>query len=324
MSEPLLSVTDLKVHFPVRGASRAAPQVVKAVDGVALTVPAGRTVALVGESGCGKSTTAYAILGLVQATGGQVLFDGRDITRASSEERRKLAGDMQIVFQDPSAALDPKMTIGDSIAEPLAIRHVPRAERRRRTAELLDLVGLPQSHASRYPNELSGGQRQRVVIARALALQPKLLVCDEPVSALDVSIRSQILNLLMRLQQELGLAYLFISHDLSVVRHVADEVAVMYLGTIVERGPTDALFAAPGHPYTEALLSAIPLPDPVVQRSRPKIILSGELPSPLAAPKGCPFVGRCPIRIDRCPDDRPRLVTGPTGTEIACLVRAPA
>jgi oligopeptide/dipeptide ABC transporter ATP-binding protein len=324
MSEPLLSVTDLKVHFPVRGSARTAPQVVKAVDGVSLTVPAGRTVALVGESGCGKSTTAYAILGLVQATGGQVAFAGRDITRASPDERRKLAGDMQIVFQDPSAALDPKMTIGDSIAEPLAIRRVPRAERKRRTAELLDLVGLPQSQAARFPNELSGGQRQRVVIARALALQPKLLVCDEPVSALDVSIRSQILNLLMRLQEELGLAYLFISHDLSVVRHVADEVAVMYLGTIVERGPTDTLFAAPGHPYTEALLSAIPLPDPALQRSRPKIILSGELPSPLAAPKGCPFVGRCPIRIDRCPDDRPRLITGPTGTEIACLVRAPA
>jgi oligopeptide transport system ATP-binding protein len=236
-------------------------------------------------------------------------------------ERRRLAGEMQIVSQDPGAALDPRMTIGESIAEPLAIRRVLRTQRRRRVADLLDLVGLSQAQAGRFPNELSGGQRQRVVIARALALEPKLVVCDEPVSALDVSIRSQILNLLMRLQQQLGLAYLLISHDLSIVRHVADEVAVMYLGTIVERGETEALFRTPGHPYTQALLSAIPLPDPLAQRARAKIILAGELPSPFAALAGCPFVGRCPIRIDPCGAERPRLTPGPGGTDIACLVR---
>jgi peptide/nickel transport system ATP-binding protein/oligopeptide transport system ATP-binding protein len=317
---PLLSVRDLAVHFPVRGAAKGA--VVKAVDGISLDLEAGRTLALVGESGCGKSTTGYAILGLERATRGIVAFEGRDVTHAAPAERRALAGAMQIVFQDPSAALDPKMRIGASIAEPLAIRGTPGAERRRRVAELLDLVGLPASYIQRTPNELSGGQRQRVVIARALALSPKLLVCDEPVSALDVSIRSQILNLLVRLQDQLGLAYLFISHDLSVVRHIADRVAVMYLGTIVEQGDTDAVFAAPRHPYTEALLSAIPLPDPRAQRQRRKIILSGDLPSPLAMPAGCPFVSRCPIRVEECAAIRPTLRPADGGTEAACLVRA--
>ncbi|MGO4725670.1 MULTISPECIES: ABC transporter ATP-binding protein [unclassified Inquilinus] len=319
---PLLSVRDLAVHFPVRGRGVAKGTVVKAVDGVALDLAAGETLALVGESGCGKSTTAYAILGLERATRGTVTFEGRDISRAGPAERRAVAGAAQIVFQDPSAALNPKMKIGPSIAEPLAIRGTSGAEQRRRVAELLDLVGLPASHAGRYPNELSGGQRQRVVIARALALSPKLLICDEPVSALDVSIRSQILNLLVRLQDQLGLAYLFISHDLSVVRHIADRVAVMYLGTIVEQGDTDAVFAAPRHPYTEALLSAIPLPDPKAQRLRRKIILSGDLPSPLATPAGCPFVSRCPIRVEGCADARPVLRPAEGGTEAACFVRA--
>jgi oligopeptide transport system ATP-binding protein len=231
---------------------------------------------------------------------------------------------MEIVFQDPSAALDPKMTIGDSIGEPLAIQGWPRDKRRQRVAELHDRVGLPVSFASRTPNTLSGGQKQRVVIARALALSPKLLVLDEPVSALDVSIRSQILNLLMELQRDLGLAYLFISHDLSVVRHIADDTIVMYLGTIAEQGETEALFRVPQHPYTQALLSAIPVPDPVVQRTRDKIILSGDLPSPLAPPPGCPFVGRCPISIDRCSQVRPILAPAATGTKAACLVRVPA
>ncbi|WP_406855373.1 oligopeptide/dipeptide ABC transporter ATP-binding protein [Alsobacter sp. KACC 23698] len=321
MTEPLLSVRDLRVHFPLRGKAG----LVRAVDGVSFDVPAGRTVALVGESGCGKSTTAYAILGLEPITAGAVRFDGRDIGgRRDRAARRALAGDMQIVFQDPSAALDPKMSIEDSVAEPLAIRGWSRADRRRRVAEALDLVGLPAAYAPRTPNALSGGQRQRVVIARALALSPRLLVLDEPVSALDVSIRSQILNLLMGLQAELGLAYLFISHDLSVVRHIADDVLVMYLGTIAERGATDAVFDAPAHPYTQALLSAIPLPDPVEQRRRPKIVLRGDLPSPLAAPAGCPFVTRCPLAQVRCGEVRPVLAPAAGGTEAACLVRVPA
>lgn len=314
---PLLSVRNLKVHFPVRG-GRGVPMSVKAVDDISFDVPTGRTVALVGESGCGKSTTAYAVLGLEQPTDGTVLFEGRDVTRLGGRERKALAGEMQIVFQDPGSALDPRMSLADSIAEPLAIRGASRGERQARVRELLDLVGLPSVFADRTPDAISGGQRQRVVIARALALSPKLLVLDEPVSALDVSIRSQILNLLATLQRDLGLAYLFISHDLSVVRHVADEVIVMYLGTVAERGETGPLFANPQHPYTQALLSAIPLPDPVAQRTRRKIILKGELPSPLAPPPGCPFVGRCPVRIERCTDVRPQLSPTGAGTTAAC------
>ena len=318
---PLLSVRDLKVHFRVRHSRTA---LVKAVDGVSFEVLAGQTVALVGESGCGKSTTAYAIVGLEPVTAGSIHFEGRDITHVDRRARRALAGQIEIVFQDPSAALDPKMGIRDSIAEPLIIKGWSKAERERRVTELFDRVGLPASFATRTPNALSGGQKQRVVIARALALSPRLLVLDEPVSALDVSIRSQILNLLMELQKDLGLAYLFISHDLSVVRHLADDTMVMYLGSVAEQGETDALFNAPRHPYTQALLSAIPLPDPVAQRSRAKIILSGDLPSPLAPPPGCPFTSRCPIRIERCSQVRPLLVPAGTGTLAACLVRAAA
>ncbi|MBC7703736.1 MAG: ATP-binding cassette domain-containing protein [Rhodoferax sp.] len=318
---PLLSVRDLKVHFKVRHSQTA---LVKAVDGVSFDLSAGQTVALVGESGCGKSTTAYAIVGLEPVTSGSIHFEGQDITHRDRRTRQALAGQIEIVFQDPSAALDPKMRVRDSIAEPLVIKGWPRAERERRVTELFDRVGLPASFATRTPNALSGGQKQRVVIARALALSPRLLVLDEPVSALDVSIRSQILNLLMELQKDLGLAYLFISHDLSVVRHLADHTMVMYLGSVAERGETDALFSTPRHPYTQALLSAIPLPDPVAQRTREKIILSGDLPSPLAPPPGCPFTSRCPIRIDRCSEVRPVLAPAGTGTLAACLLRATA
>jgi oligopeptide transport system ATP-binding protein len=318
---PLLSVRDLKVHFKLRHSQTA---LVKAVDGVSFDLSAGQTVALVGESGCGKSTTAYAIVGLEPVTSGSIHFEGRDITHLDRRARQALGGRIEIVFQDPGAALDPKMGIRDSIAEPLVIKSWPRAERARRVTELFDLVGLPASFATRTPNALSGGQKQRVVIARALALSPRLLVLDEPVSALDVSIRSQILNLLMELQKDLGLAYLFISHDLSVVRHLADDTMVMYLGTVAERGETGALFSAPRHPYTQALLSAIPLPDPVAQRKREKIMLSGELPSPLAPPPGCPFTSRCSIRISRCSEVRPVLAPAGTGTLAACLVRADA
>ena len=320
MSEPLLQVEDLRVHFPARGGGGT----VRAVDGVSFAVAAGSTVAVVGESGCGKSTTAYAVIGLERPTAGRIVFEGREIQGLDPRARRALAGRMQIVFQDPTAALDPRMTVASSIAEPLAIRGVARSERRARVAELMAQVGLPEGFAGRLPAALSGGQRQRVVIARALALSPKLLVLDEPVSALDVSIRSQILNLLLELQEALGLAYLLISHDLSVVRHVADEVIVMYLGTIAERGPAERVFAGPRHPYTEALLSAIPLPDPVAQRRREKIILVGDLPSPLDPPPGCPFVTRCPLRIEVCAAVRPRLAPGGTGTRAACHVRAPA
>ena len=317
---PLLRVRDLKVHFTGRDAQRST---IKAVDGVSFDLAAGRTLALVGESGCGKSTTAYAIVGLEAATSGSIQFAGQEIARLPPKARRALATEIAIVFQDPTAALDPKMTVADSILEPLAIQGRSTAEQHRRLRELLDRVGLPAAYAARTPNALSGGQKQRVVIARALALSPKLLVLDEPVSALDVSIRSQILNLLMELQRELGLAYLFISHDLSVVRHVADETMVMYLGTVAEQGDTDTLFSAARHPYTQALLSAIPLPDPVAQRKREKIILTGDLPSPLAPPPGCPFASRCPIRIDPCERSRPVLTASGPGISTACLVRAP-
>ena len=317
---PLLRVGDLKVHFTGRDARRST---IKAVDGVSFDLAAGRTLALVGESGCGKSTTAYAIVGLESATSGSIEFAGQEISRLAPKARQALATEMAIVFQDPTAALDPKMTVADSILEPLAIQGRTQAEQRRRLCELLDRVGLPAAYAARTPNALSGGQKQRVVIARALALSPKLLVLDEPVSALDVSIRAQILNLLMELQQELGLAYLFISHDLSVVRHVADETMVMYLGSVAEQGDTDTLFSAARHPYTQALLSAIPLPDPVAQRKREKIILTGDLPSPLAPPPGCPFASRCPIRTDPCERSRPVLTASGPGISTACLVRAP-
>ncbi|MHB1103884.1 MAG: ABC transporter ATP-binding protein [Devosia sp.] len=321
---PLLSVRNLKVYFPAGRARPFEPKaMIKAVDDVSFEIAEGETLALVGESGCGKTTTGSAVLGLVPITSGRVAFDGRDITAMNHEECKKLWRELQVVFQDPVAALNPKRTIGQSITEPLSINRVPAEKRRARLTELLDLVGLNDSLRDRFPNELSGGQRQRVVIARALALQPRLIICDEPVSALDVSIQSQILNLLMRLQNELGLSYLFISHDLSVVRHIADRVVVMYLGTIVEEGPVDALFSDPQHPYTEALLSAILEPDPLRQRARESILLRGELPSPLNAPKGCPFVTRCPLRESACEDARPELVSNGR-QRFACLVRARA
>ncbi|WP_299820652.1 ABC transporter ATP-binding protein [uncultured Roseibium sp.] len=318
----LLQVDTLKVHFPSgRKSLFGEEQVVKAVDGVSFRVHEGETVAIVGESGCGKSTTGNAILGLAPVTEGRVSFRGRDIAGLGPEERASMWRNLQVVFQDPVAALNPKRTIGQSIAEPLAINKVPKTQQNERVATLLDLVGLNPGQKDRFPNELSGGQRQRVVIARALALEPDLIICDEPVSALDVSIQSQILNLLMKLQRDLGLAYLFISHDLSVVRHIADRVIVMYLGHIVEQGPADILFRAPRHPYTEALLSAIPLPDPVLERAKKRVLLEGDLPSPVDPPKGCPFVTRCPIREARCADEKPALRQDEYGRETACFLR---
>jgi len=308
-TDHLLRVADLKVHFAARaGLLRCPGAAVRAVDGVSFAVGTAETFALVGESGCGKSTTGYAVLGMVRPTAGAVEFLGADITRLDRAALRHAQRDMQIIFQDPYSSLDPKMRIGDSIAEPLSARGaLAGTALARRVAEVLELVGLRGEHARRYPHEFSGGQRQRIVIARALALQPKLIVCDEPVSALDVSIRSQILNLLMRLQRKLGIAYLFISHDLAVVRHVSDRVAVMYLGHIVEEAPTERLFAAPTHPYTQALLSAILLPDPAAQRARQPVILKGDLPSPAAPPSGCAFRTRCPMTQARCAAEEPAL-----------------
>ncbi|TKT75882.1 oligopeptide/dipeptide ABC transporter ATP-binding protein [Aquamicrobium sp. LC103] len=326
MSETLLSVRDLKVHFPIRGGLLGRPVGwVKAVDGVDLDIGVGESIALVGESGCGKSTLGAAILGMQRPTSGTISFEGKPIVHGEPAALRAFSRDVQIVFQDPVAALNPKLTIGESIAEPLAIHGMGSAkERRERVAELLGLVGLHPQHAERRPNAFSGGQRQRIVIARALALNPKLLILDEPVSALDVSIRSQILNLLLDLQKRFRLSYLFISHDLSVVRHFADRVAVMYLGHLVETGRTSEVFANPVHPYTEALLSAVPLPDPIAQRSRKRIVLKGDLPSPANPPKGCAFVTRCPLAEPICRETAPPLVALDGGRRAACHVRAAA
>jgi peptide/nickel transport system ATP-binding protein len=320
MTEALLSIRDLRVHFPIRqGFFGRSARLLKAIDGVDLDIAAGETLALVGESGSGKSTLGASIIGMQQATAGLIRFDGLDV-QANTRRTR----DIQIVFQDPASALNPRMDIGESIAEPLAIHCIgSAAERRRRVAELLEIVGLDPESANRKPNAFSGGQRQRIVIARAIALQPKLLILDEPVSALDVSIRSQILNLLLDLQQRFGLSYLFTSHDLSVVRHFADRVAVMYLGRLAEIGQTVDVFSGPAHPYTEALLSAVPLPDPVAQRRRRRIILQGDLPSPANPPAGCRFSSRCPIAETICREVSPQLRPMGPSHQAACHLRTP-
>jgi oligopeptide transport system ATP-binding protein len=319
----LLDVRGLRVEYPVRAGWLARRRLtIKAVDGVDLELAAGETLGLVGESGCGKSTLGNAVLGIARPTAGTVVFEGTDLAGLDADRLREARRHMQMIFQDPYGSLNPRMRVGESIGEPLLVRSLARgAALRQRVGELLELVGLAAAHADRYPHEFSGGQRQRVGIARALALEPKLVVCDEPVSALDVSVRSQILNLLVDLQRRLGMAYLFISHDLSVIRHVSDRVAVMYLGRIVELAPRDALFARPLHPYTEALMSALPIPDPRRQRRREQLVLHGELPRPTAPPAGCAFHTRCPLAIEICRRIPPALEEKAPGQLVACHLR---
>ncbi len=321
----LLEVENLVKHFPVTKGIITRHQIgtVKAVDGVSFSVDRGQTVALVGESGCGKSTAARAVLQLLEPTSGSVRFDGEELTRADTDRLRALRREMQIVFQDPYASLNPRMTVRNILTEPFKIHGIDPGNR---VPELLSLVGLAPEHENRYPHEFSGGQRQRVGIARAIALDPKLVVCDEPVSALDVSIQAQVLNLLEDIQDRLGLAYLFIAHDLSVVRHIADRVCVMYLGAIVEEAPTDEVFEFPSHPYTQALISAVPVADPRKERARTPILLTGDVPSPLNPPSGCRFRTRCPKFANdlsdeerqRCIDEPPPLVDHGTGHPAAC------
>ncbi|MDH6574194.1 oligopeptide transport system ATP-binding protein [Streptomyces sp. SAI-117] len=307
MSEYLLEARGLKMHFPIHSeVLRRTQGHVKAVDGVDLKVRRGETLALVGESGCGKSTLARLLLRLLQPTAGQVLFEGDDILIYNNAQMTRARRDMQLVFQDPYASLNPRATVGKIIAEPLRV-HGYDGDVKARVRELLDMVGLRPEHYDRYPHEFSGGQRQRVGIARAIALRPKLLICDEPISALDVSIQAQIVGLLQDLRSELDLTCVFISHDLSVVRHIADRVAVMYLGKIVEIADRAELYDAPRHPYTESLMSAIPVPDPVKERQRRRIVLTGDLPSPAAPPAGCAFHPRCPRAQTSCSQTTPQL-----------------
>jgi len=317
---PLVQVRGLKMYFPIHsGLLRRHSGDVKAVDGVSFDIPQGETLGLVGESGCGKSTCARAVLRLYEPTAGQIMIDGKDVVAAGREELRQLRPTMQMVFQDPQASLNPRMTVASIIGEPL-LEHtrLGKAEQRERIYELLDQVGLNRNFANRYPHEFSGGQRQRIGIARALALNPKFIVCDEPIAALDVSIQAQVVNLLENLQQRHGLTYLFISHDLSMVRHIANRVAVMYLGRIVELADRDALYEDPKHPYAQALLSAVPEPDPKTEALRQRIVLTGDVPSPSNPPKGCAFSTRCPQVMPQCHERAPALAEVAPGRQVAC------
>lgn len=341
--DDILIVENLVKHYPIRkGVVPKTVGYVRAVDGVSFSIPRGKTLSLVGESGCGKTTTGRAILRLVESTSGRVTFDGRDVFSLGEREMRKLRREMQIIFQDPYGSLNPRMTVGSMLEEPILVHGIGlepdgnddssdqppalpsrRRRARQRVAELLNLVGLSPEHASRYPHEFSGGQRQRLGIARALAVQPKLIVCDEAVSALDVSIQAQILNLLRELQERFDLTYLFIAHDLAVVKHISDRVAVMYLGEIVEEADAEEIFARPLHPYTQALLSSIPIPVHLPRslrlRKREQVRLEGDVPTPIDPPSGCRFHTRCPIVIEECKLSKPPLTEISSGHRVACI-----
>jgi len=322
MSEPILQLTDVKTHFPIHEGFlvKRLTGTVKAVDGVTLTLARGEVLGLVGESGCGKSTLARTILQLVPTTGGAVVLEGKNLTTASSGDLFAVRRNLQMVFQDPYASLNPRMTVFATLAEPLIVHKVcPQAEVPARVAELMTLVGLAPRFMQKYPHEFSGGQRQRIAIARALALRPRVVIADEPVSALDVSIQAQILNLLAGLVKQMGLSLIFIAHDLSVVKHISDRIAVMYLGKIVELGSAVDVIEHPRHPYTRALISAIPTPDPDVERAKQRVVLAGDPPSPVNPPQGCAFHPRCPHAQKKCMASLPKLIAIDNGREVACL-----
>lgn len=324
---PLLKVEHLSKEFPAESgmfAKRFSKRVVSAVNDISFEIYPGETFGLVGESGCGKSTTGRTIMRLTKPTAGKVFFQGKDVAEMSKHEIKDMRREMQFIFQDPYASLNPRMTIGEIVSEPMTIHGVgTKEERIERVRELLDVVGLNPEHINRYPHEFSGGQRQRVGIARAFALKPKLIICDEPVSALDVSIQAQVLNLLNDLQKEYGTAYLFIAHDLSVVQHISDNIGVMYLGNMMEYADWKALYDRPYHPYTQSLLSAVPVPDPDVQATRKRIVLAGDPPSPIDAPSGCCFHTRCPMACEKCSQERPELREVEPGHFCACHFAAP-
>src|SRR5215216_5477380 len=320
-NETLLHVDELKMHFPIyRGVFQRQVGAVRAVDGVSFDVQRGETLGLVGESGCGKSTTGRAILQLYKPTSGTVIFDGKDLVNLKGEQMRKMRRKMQMIFQDPYASLNPRMTVEQLVGEPLMVHNVATGEEiKQRVAHLLDLVKLNPAFAGRYPHEFSGGQRQRIGVARALALQPSFVICDEPISALDVSIQAQVVNLLEELQEQFNLTYLFIAHDLSMVKHISDRIAVMYLGVIVELATRDELHSRPLHPYTQVLLSAVPIPDPLADARRERIILKGDVPSPANPPSGCRFRTRCPIAEAVCAESRPEFREIKPGHFVACF-----
>ncbi|MEL7034971.1 MAG: dipeptide ABC transporter ATP-binding protein [Cyanobacteria bacterium J06592_8] len=318
--EALIKIQNLQVHFPIIKGIIIQKTVgtVKAVDGLTFDIISGETLSLVGESGCGKSTTGRAILQLLRPTAGKIYFKNVDLTAINAEELRNMRQKIQMIFQDPYASLNPRMTVGKIIAEPLVIHNISTKKVRDRVQELLELVGLNPQFINRYPHEFSGGQRQRIGIAKALAMNPDFIVCDEPIASLDVSVQAQVINLMQSLQQTLGLTYLFIAHDLSVVRHISNRIAVMYLGKIVELSDRVSLYENPLHPYTQALLSAVPIPDPELEAKRERMILKGDVPSPINPPKGCRFHTRCPLVIDRCRREEPEFRNVGQGHFVAC------
>lgn len=319
MNTPIIKANDLRMYFPVgRTLSGKPRRLLKAVDDVSFSIGRGQTFGLVGESGCGKTTIGRCLVRLYQPTGGQILFDGQDIARLGEKELAPYRRRMQMIFQDPYASLNPRMTVASIIAEPLLHTDMSRADRDARVRELVDLVGLKPDHMQRYPHEFSGGQRQRVGIARALASSPEFIVCDEPISALDVSIQAQVINTLEELQERFALSYLFVSHDLSMVRHISHEVGVMYLGCMVERAPVQELYAHMLHPYTKALMSAVPIPDPDLAAASERIHLTGDVPTPIDPPSGCRFRARCPYATARCAEERPELREVSPGHFVAC------